>query len=351
MLCPYRVLMDRNCMFRNQTPTTRASRKITIFLWALYDFANSVFPAVITATIFGIFFTRQIVGNETGLGDLWWGRVISVSMLFVALSSPSLGAVADRAGIRKKMLLFYTYLCVVCVALFTTIQPGMIDWESAFEGADWFHWTGITPAISEGAAETCLEGVKAARKAGLRISCDLNYRSKLWKWGKTAGEVMQELVRLCDVAIGNEEDADKVFGISAADTDVTSGVLDAEKFSQVCSQLNDRFPNLEQIAVTLRGSISASHNTWSGVFWKQGDMFFGPSYDILPIIDRVGGGDSFVAGLVYGLNTYGDDYQRILNFAVAASALKHTILGDFNLVHVEEVEKIMAGDVSGRVSR
>jgi 2-dehydro-3-deoxygluconokinase len=227
----------------------------------------------------------------------------------------------------------------------------MIDWESAFEGSDWFHWTGITPAISEGAAETCLEGVKAARKAGLRVSCDLNYRSKLWKWGKTAGEVMQELVSLCDVAIGNEEDADKVFGISASDTDVTSGVLDAEKYSQVCSQLNDRFPNLEQIAITLRGSISASHNTWSGVFWKQGDMFFGPSYDILPIVDRVGGGDSFVAGLVYGLNTYGDDCQRILNFAVAASAMKHTILGDFNLVSVEEVEKIMAGDVSGRVSR
>jgi 2-dehydro-3-deoxygluconokinase len=232
-----------------------------------------------------------------------------------------------------------------------TIQPGMIDWEAAFDGADWFHWTGITPAISEGAAETCFEGIRFAKNAGLRISCDLNFRSKLWKWGKSAGEVMENLVSLCDVAVGNEEDADKVFGISAPDTDVTSGILDAKKYRSVCSQLNDHFPNLKRIAITLRGSISASHNTWSGVFYNQGEMFFGPMYDILPIVDRVGGGDSFVAGLVYGLNTHGDDYQRVLNFAVAASALKHTISGDFNLVSVAEVEKIMAGDVSGRVSR
>lgn len=232
-----------------------------------------------------------------------------------------------------------------------TIQPGMVDWDAAFQDADWFHWTGITPAISEGAAAACLEAVTAAKEAGLTISCDLNYRSKLWKWGKSAGEVMHELVAYCDVAIGNEEDADKVFGIHAPETDVTSGKLEAEKYRTVCDQISARFPALKRLAITLRGSLSASHNTWSGVFWNQGEMYFGPNYDILPIVDRVGGGDSFMAGLIYGLNTYNEDYQRALDFAVAASALKHTIFGDFNLVTVPEIEKMMGGDTSGRVSR
>jgi len=232
-----------------------------------------------------------------------------------------------------------------------TIQPGMVDWKSVFEQATWFHWTGITPAISAGAAETCLEAVRFARESGLTVSCDLNYRSKLWKWGKPAGEVMQELVALCDLAIGNEEDAARVFGIHAPDIDVTSGKLDAEKYRYVCERLSERFPNLKTIAITLRGSLSASHNTWSGVLWHQGQLFFGTEYDITHIVDRVGGGDSFVAGLIYGLHAYPDNYQRALNFAIGASALKHTIFGDFNLVTVAEVEKIMAGDVSGRVSR
>lgn len=232
----------------------------------------------------------------------------------------------------------------------SAIQPGMVDWNAVLDGADWFHWTGITPAISQGAAAVCLEGVRAARQLGITISCDLNYRSKLWKWGKTAGEVMQDLVELCDVAIGNEEDAAKVFDIHAPDSDVTSGKVDAGKYRVVCKQLSSRFPNLRQIAVTLRGSLSASHNTWSALLWDQGEMYFSPTYDITHIVDRVGGGDSFVAGLIYGLNTYGD-IQRALDFAVAASALKHTILGDINLVTVSEVEKLMQGDASGRVSR
>ncbi|HSF80505.1 MAG TPA: sugar kinase [Anaerolineales bacterium] len=232
-----------------------------------------------------------------------------------------------------------------------TIQPGMIDWASVFEQASWFHWTGITPAISKGAAETCLEAVHAAKDKGLTVSCDLNFRSKLWKWGKTAGEVMQELVALCDLAIGNEEDAAKVFGIHPPDTDVTSGKLEADKYRYVCEGLSERFPNLGTIAITLRGSLSASHNTWSGVLWHQGQVFFGAEYDITHIVDRVGGGDSFVAGLIYGLHSYPGNYQRALDFAIGASALKHTIFGDFNLVTVAEVEKIIAGDLSGRVSR
>ena len=183
------------------------------------------------------------------------------------------------------------------------------------------------------------------------MSCDLNYRKNLWKWGKPATEVMPELVSQCSVAIGNEEDAGKVFGIKAPETDVTSGHVEAGKYRYVCEELAGRFPNLRTIAITLRGSLSASHNTWSGVLWRQGAFYSAPTFDINPIVDRVGGGDAFAAGLIYGLLTYADDYQSALNFAVAASCLKHTIVGDFNLASLPEVEKLMSGDASGRVAR
>jgi 2-dehydro-3-deoxygluconokinase len=231
-----------------------------------------------------------------------------------------------------------------------TVQPGMIDWRALFSGASWFHWTGITPAISEGAAQVCLEGVQVAREMGLTISCDLNYRRKLWRWGKAPAEVMPELVGLCDIAIGNEEDADKVFGIRAPEVDVTAGRVEAEAYRFVCEELSRRFPSLQAVAITLRGSLSASHNTWSAVLWRGGTLYVGPEYSIIPIVDRVGGGDSFCGGLIYGLRSFQDDGQA-LNFAVAASCLKHTIWGDFNLVSVAEVEKLAGGDVSGRVSR
>ena len=231
------------------------------------------------------------------------------------------------------------------------IQPGMIDWDTVFQGADWFQWTGITPAISAGAAAVCLEAVKKAKQHGLTVSADLNYRKNLWKWGKQPGEVMEEIVSFTDIAIGNEEDAEKVFGIHPPETDVTSGKLDAEKYRSVCEGLSARFPNLQSIAITLRGSLSASHNSWSAVLWHQNELYFGPDFEITHIVDRVGGGDSFMAGLIYGLLTYAEDKQAAINFAVAASALKHTIFGDFNLVSVEEVEKLMGGDASGRVSR
>ncbi len=232
-----------------------------------------------------------------------------------------------------------------------TIERGMIDWRQVFADADWFHWTGITPAISAGTADVCLEAVQLAKEMDLTVSCDLNYRKKLWKWGKMPGQVMPDLVRHCDVAIGNEEDADKVFGVRAPETDVTAGVVEADKYHYVCEELAKRFPNLKTIAITLRGSISASHNTWSGVMWDQGEFYLGPTYDITHIVDRVGGGDSFMGGLIYDLRTYGDDRQKALDFAVAASCLKHSIFGDFNMVTVAEVEKLMGGDVSGRVSR
>jgi 2-dehydro-3-deoxygluconokinase len=228
----------------------------------------------------------------------------------------------------------------------STVALEMFDWQAIFADADWFHWTGITPAISAGTAAVCLEAIKAAKELGLIVSCDLNYRMNLWKWGKTPAEVMPELVSYCDVAIGNEEDAGKVFDITAPEADVT-----ADQYRYVCEKLAERFPQLQTIAITLRGSVSASHNTWSGVLWHLGDFYKGLKFDLTHIVDRVGGGDSFMGGLIYGLRTYAKDYQKALDFAIVASCLKHSIFGDFNLVTVAEVEKLMSGDASGRVSR
>ena len=231
------------------------------------------------------------------------------------------------------------------------IKKGMVDWEAVFADADWFHWTGITPAVSESLCEVCLEGIVKARQMGLTVSCDLNYRAKLWKWGKKAGEVMPEMGRHCDIAVGNEEDADQVFGIKAPDTNVAAGRVEAEKFAVVAEGLKKAFPNLKRIGITLRGSLSASHNTWSGILYDGAGLYTGPLFHITDIVDRVGGGDAFVGGLIYGLRTYGRDLQKALDFAVAASCLKHSVIGDFNMVSVEEVEKVMAGETSGRVSR
>jgi len=235
----------------------------------------------------------------------------------------------------------------------STIQTGLIDWEKVFEGADWFHWTGITPALSQGAAEVCLEAAKMANKLGITVSCDLNYRKKLWKYGKSASEVMPELVNCCDIILGNEEDADKVFGIKPLGFEVenTEGKIDQKRFQSVGEQLMARFPRAKKVVITLRGSINANHNTWGGVLWDGKTLLESPRYDITHIVDRVGGGDSFMGGLIYGLLTFENDDQKALDFAVAASCLKHTIFGDFNQISVAEVENLMNGDASGRVSR
>lgn len=233
----------------------------------------------------------------------------------------------------------------------STIERGMIDWDDVLADAGWFHFTGITPALSQGAADACAEAIEAANRLGVPVSTDLNYRKKLWNYGKTAGEVMEGLVAGCDVILGNEEDAEKVFGIHPEGADVTSGEVDAASYESVGRQMMERFPRAKKIVITLRGSISASHNTWSGVMWTGERLLTAPTYEITHIVDRVGGGDSFMGGLIYGLLTYPDDDERALRFAVAASCLKHTIYGDFNLVSVEEVEKLMSGDASGRVSR
>ena len=233
------------------------------------------------------------------------------------------------------------------------IKPGMIHWREVLKDADWFHWTGITPALSQGAADACLEAIKVANELGVTVSTDLNYRKNLWKYGKKASEVMPELVAGCDIILGNEEDAEKVFGIKPEGFNVehTGGEVNAAEFQSVCVQLMNKFPRARKVIITLRGSINANHNTWGGVLYSNDTLHQSKRYDITHIVDRVGGGDSFMGGLIYGLLTYTDDDQKALDFAVAASCLKHTIYGDFNLVTVSEVENLMKGDGSGRVMR
>jgi 2-dehydro-3-deoxygluconokinase len=231
------------------------------------------------------------------------------------------------------------------------IEKGMIDWDKVFEGASWFHWTGITPAISQGAADVCAEAIKAANDRGITVSADLNYRKKLWKYGKSAQEVMTKLVEGCDVLLGNEEDAEMSLGYKPENVNVSGGEVTGASYLDISKQIMKDYPRCKYVITTLRGSKSANHNTWSGVLYDGKKLYEAPTYDITHIVDRVGGGDSFMGGLIYGLINYKDDLQSALNFAVAASCLKHTIHGDYNRVTVEEVKKLMGGDASGRVSR
>ena len=221
------------------------------------------------------------------------------------------------------------------------------DWDSIFDGADWFHFTGITPALGANVTEICLEACKAAKARGVKISCDLNYRGKLWT-REEARKAMTELCQYVDVCISNEEDAKDVFGIEAEDTDIYGGKLNHEGYKSVAKQLADKF-GFEKVAITLRSSISASDNDWAGILYDGENYCFSKSYH-LHITDRVGGGDSFGGGLIYSLLT-GKSTQDAIEFAVAASALKHSIEGDYNRVSVAEVEKLAGGDASGRVQR
>ena len=225
------------------------------------------------------------------------------------------------------------------------IQPGEVNWEAAFKGARWFHWTGITPALSDNAAAVVEEACKVAKQMGLTISTDLNYRKKLWSKQK-AGEVMGKLMQYVDVCIANEEDAESVFGIHGAE--VTSGKIEHAQYEDVARQLTERF-GFKQVAITLRESYSASHNGWSAMLWSGGKAYYSRKFD-LNVIDRVGGGDSFGGGLIFA-SLRGDAPQQAIEFAVAASALKHTIPGDYNRATLEEVEALVKGDGSGRVQR
>jgi 2-dehydro-3-deoxygluconokinase len=231
-------------------------------------------------------------------------------------------------------------------------KPGDIDWDAVFEGATWFHLTGITPAISQGAADLSLEAVKAAKRLGVHVSCDLNYRKNLWKYGKKASEVMTELVKYVDTVIANEEDVQKALGISAESASaVDEGEIDVELYKAIAGKVMAAYPNVQRVAITLRESRSANHNDWSACLYNGRDFFLSRKYAITDIVDRVGGGDSFGGGLIYGLLHYEGDEKKALEFAVAASCLKHTIPGDYNRVTVAEVESLMKGSGTGRVQR
>lgn len=223
------------------------------------------------------------------------------------------------------------------------------NWDKIFEGTTWFHITGITPAISAQTAEVTLRAVMEAKKRGITVSCDLNYRKNLWKYGVAATKIMPKITEYTDVVIANEEDCQKSLGITN-DTDVTSGKIDDSKYKELTDKVMELYPNVSKVAVTLRESISADHNNWRACINNGKEFYVSKKYEIRDIIDRVGGGDSFAAGLIYGLNTYGSD-TKALEFAVAASCLKHSIEGDFNRVSVKEVENLMGGDGSGRVQR
>jgi len=297
---------------------------------------------------YNAYYVTKLPKNEIGDACINYLRQFGVNTDYIARGGRRIGIYFLEMGtsLRPSKVIYDREFTAISEA-----SRNDFNWDDIFNEAKWFHWSGITPAISKNLADILLDALKIAKEKNVKISGDLNYRKLLWKWGKEAYEVMPELIKYCDVIIGNEEDADKVLGIKAPNTDITSGKIDAENYRYVVEKMAEKFPNLKYIAITLRGSISASINTWSAILYDRKNLYISPTYEINPILDRVGGGDSFAAGLIYGLLNYTDNLQYALNFAVAASCLKHTIYGDFNLVSIDEVLKIVKGDISGRVSR
>jgi 2-dehydro-3-deoxygluconokinase len=293
-------------------------------------------------------FVSRVPANDLGVGAIRFLRGLGVDTSGVTVEAGRLGVYYLEHGAAQRASRVVYDRAGSCVA---KAGASAYDWASLLDGARWFHATGITPALSAPAAEATLAAVQAARVAGATVSVDLNYRSKLWNWGATARDVMAGIVAEADVLIGNEEDAEKVFGIRAPESSsVAEGRVDSAGYGPVAAQLAGRFPRLRTIAFTQRGSISASENTWSGVIWTPDAFHVARSYRIAPIVDRVGAGDSFAAGLIYALLD-GRSPEAALEFAVAASCLKHSIRGDVNQVSVAEVDSLAGGSGSGRVER
>ncbi len=296
---------------------------------------------------FGVdaYYVSRLPSNEIGEAALNALRRYNVRTEFVQRGGERLGIYFLESGASQrpsKVIYDRAHSAIAEVA------PGMVPWDSLFEKVRWFHVTGITPALSVSAADTTIEAVTSATKAGVTVSCDLNYRKKLWS-REQAEKVMAKVMQHVAVVIANEEDAEMVFGIRAGKSDVEAGKLDVARYQDVAVQLMKRFPSVKQVAITLRESLSASDNNWSAVLWDGKQFHVSRKYPVR-IVDRVGGGDSFGAGLIYGLGT-GKSPKDALEFAVAASCLKHTIPGDFNHCSVGEVEALVKGGGSGRVQR
>lgn len=268
--------------------------------------------------------------NDLGRACARFLRQFGVGLEYVVWGGPRLGLYFYERGAAHRP---DTVLYDRAHSAFATLEVGRIPWPEIFADAAWFHWSGISPAVSSSAADVCREAVRTARAAELTVSCDLNYRGQLWDWGRSPEEVMTELVSLCDVLIGNPGSLTAVFGLDAGEG--------AEGSWAASEELARRFPSLQLIALTRRGVRSARHHTWTATLWEPDGFYTAPVYEILPIVDRMGAGDAFTAGLIYGLRTFGADRQRALDFAVAASCLKHSIWGDVNQVSVAEVEAVM----------
>ena len=291
-------------------------------------------------------FVTALPQNDIGDAAIRELRSFSVDTTHIVRSGSRVGIYFLETGSnqRPSKVVYDRAHSSICEA-----GPGDFNWTDVFKGAKWFHITGITPALSQSAAELSIEACKAAKAQGVTVSCDFNFRGKLWKYGKSAPEVMRELVKFVDVGIANEEDCQKCLDIHV-DIDVESGELDTRKYEALTEKVLKEFPDMSIIAVTLRESRSADRNGWSACLRDSSGFYLSKQYEITDIVDRVGGGDSFASGLIAGLNLH-DDRQDSLEFAVAASCLKHSIQGDFNRVSRPEVEHLMGGDASGRVQR
>jgi 2-dehydro-3-deoxygluconokinase len=292
-------------------------------------------------------FVTRVPANDLGEGAIRFLRGFGVDTSGVTTEAGRLGVYYLEPGAAQRASRVVYDRADSCIA---RAGASAYDWTSLLDGARWFHTSGITPALSAAAADATLAAVRAARVAGATVSVDLNYRAKLWGWGGAVSDIMAGIVAEADVLIGNEEDAEKVFGIRAPGSSVGEGRVDPAGYASVATQLANRFPQLRTIAFTQRGSISASENTWSGVIWTPAAFHVAKAYRIAPIVDRVGAGDAFAAGLIYGLLD-GRPLEAALEFAVAASCLKHSIRGDINQVSVAEVDALASGSGSGRVER
>ncbi|GLB53414.1 2-dehydro-3-deoxygluconokinase [Neptunitalea chrysea] len=306
------------------------------------DFGGSELNVLTSIAKFGlpVEFITRLPKNDIGESALMEMNKYKVGTDFIPMGGDRLGIyfLEKGASIRGSKIVYDR-----AYSSFSTIKKGMINWKEVFKDANWFHWSGITPGVSQDAADVCMEAIEVANEMGLTVSTDFNYRANLWNYGKSPKEIMEPMVAKCHVVLAGDYASKQYFDIEP------EGTTEKELLVSLCEKLKDRFNSIQKIAITNRGSISASHNTWSAVLYDGKQLHESESYNITHIVDRIGAGDSFMGALIYGLNTYDD--ATALNFAVAASCLKHTIYGDANLVSKEEVENLMGGDQSGRVQR